>query len=65
MGGIVGGISFFATFASTNTYIGHAGKAYDYGVTWFTMAMLLVVFTWIHGAESARLCAASPRSGMR
>ena len=47
MGGIVVGISFFATFASTNTYIGHAGKAYDYGVAWFTMAMLLVVFSWV------------------
>ena len=47
MSGIVVGISFFATFASTNTYIGHAGKAYDYGVAWFTMAILLVVFSWI------------------
>ena len=28
MGGIVVGISFFATFASTNSYIGHAGKGY-------------------------------------
>ena len=26
MSGVVVGISFFATFASTNTYIGHAGK---------------------------------------
>jgi Na+(H+)/acetate symporter ActP len=47
MSGIVVGISFFATFASTNTYIGHAGKAYDYGVAWFTMAILLVVFSWV------------------
>ena len=47
MSGIVVGISFFATFASTNTYIGHAGKAYEYGVAWFTMAILLVVFSWI------------------
>ena len=39
MGGIVVGISFFATFASTNTYIGHAGKAYDYGVAWCTQSM--------------------------
>ena len=47
MSGIIVGISFFATFASTNTYIGHAGKAYDYGVAWFTMAILLVVFSWV------------------
>ncbi|MDA9710789.1 hypothetical protein N9U42_00325 [Luminiphilus sp.] len=45
-GGVVG-VSFFATFASTNTYIGHAGKAYEYGVAWFTMAILLVLFSWV------------------
>ncbi|MEL0226820.1 MAG: hypothetical protein VW912_09165, partial [Flavobacteriaceae bacterium] len=28
-------------------YIGHAGKAYEYGVAWFTMAILLVLFSWI------------------
>ena len=26
------GLSFFATFASTNSYIGHAGKGYEYGL---------------------------------
>ncbi len=47
MSGVVIGVSFFATFASTNTYIGHAGKAYEYGVAWFTMAILLVLFSWV------------------
>ena len=47
LGGTVVGISFFATFASTNTFIGHAGKGYDFGVAWFTMAVLLVIFSWI------------------
>ena len=47
LGGTVVGISFFATFASTNTFIGHAGKGYDYGVAWFTMAVLLVIFSWM------------------
>ena len=47
MSGVVVGVSFFATFASTNTYIGHAGKAYEYGVAWFTMAILLVLFSWV------------------
>ena len=42
MGGAVVGISFFATFASTNTFIGHAGKGYEYGVAWFTLALLLI-----------------------
>ncbi len=47
LGGTVVGISFFATFASTNTFIGHAGKGYDYGVAWFTMAVLLIIFSWM------------------
>lgn len=47
MGGVVIGISFFATFASTNSYIGHAGKGYDYGLAWLFMAFSLVVFTYI------------------
>ena len=47
MGGAVVGISFFATFASTNTFIGHAGKGYEYGVVWFTLAVLLIGFAWV------------------
>jgi SSS family transporter len=47
LGGVVVGISFFATFASTNSYIGHAGKGYEYGLPWMTMAVLIVVFTWL------------------
>ena len=47
MSGVVVGVSFFATFASTNTFIGHAGKALEYGVAWFTMAISLVLFSWV------------------
>ena len=47
LGGAVVGVSFYATFASTNSYIGHAGKGYEYGVAWMTMAVLLVVFAWL------------------
>lgn len=47
MGGVVIGISFFATFASTNSYIGHAGKGYAYGLVWMIMALTLVVFTYL------------------
>ena len=32
MSGPLVGLSFFATFASTNSYIGHAGKGYEYGL---------------------------------
>lgn len=47
LGGVVVGISFFATFASTNSYIGHAGKGYEYGMPWMTMAVFIVLFTWL------------------
>ncbi len=47
LGGVMVGVSFFATFASTNSYIGHAGKGYEFGLPWMTMAVLIVVFTWL------------------
>ena len=47
LGGAVIGISFYATFASTNSYIGLAGKSYEYGMPWLTMAAMLVVFCWL------------------
>ncbi len=47
MGGFVVGASFFATLVSTNSYIGHAGKGYEYGLPWFFMAGLMVVFAWV------------------
>ena len=46
MGGVAIGVSFFATFASTNSYIGHAGKAYAYGAPWLLMAAMLVLFSY-------------------
>ena len=46
-GGAVIGISFFATFASTNSYIGHAGKGYTYGAPWLVFAVLIVMATWL------------------
>ena len=47
LGGAVIGVSFYATFASTNSYIGLAGKSYEYGLPWLTMAVMLVVFCWL------------------
>ena len=47
LGGAVVGISFYATFASTNSYVGHAGKGYEYGLPWLTMALFIVVFAWL------------------
>ena len=37
----------FRNLCSTNTFIGHAGKGYEYGVAWFTLAVLLVGFAWV------------------
>jgi SSS family transporter len=47
LSGLVVGVSFFATFASTNSYIGHAGKGYEYGLPWMTMAVIIVIFTYL------------------
>ncbi len=41
------GLSFFATFASTNSSIGHAGKGHEYGLPWMVMPFMLIVFTYI------------------
>lgn len=61
MSGPVVGFSFFATFASTNSYIGHAGKGYDYGLAWMVMPAMLVLFTFISwrwvGPQTRRLAA--------
>ena len=46
LGGAVIGVSFYATFASTNSYVGLAGKSYEYGLPWLTMAALRVIFCW-------------------
>ncbi|MEM1435171.1 MAG: sodium:solute symporter family protein [Pseudomonadota bacterium] len=46
-GGVAIGFSFFATYASTNSYIGNAGKGYSYGLPWFSLATLIVVFTYL------------------
>lgn len=47
MSGPVIGLSFFATFASTNSYIGHAGKGYEYGLAWMAMPIMLIFFTFV------------------
>jgi len=62
MGGLLIGVSFFATYASTNSYIGHAGMGYAYGLPWLIMAALIVVFTglsWMVIAPRLRLFTAS------
>ena len=47
MGGIALGFSFFATFASTNSYVGSAGQAYVAGPAWLLFGFILVAFTYV------------------
>lgn len=52
MGGVAIGISFYATYASTNSFIGNTGQGYTYGLPWLLMVVFMFVFaiiswTWI------------------
>jgi SSS family transporter len=44
MGGIALGLSFFATYSSTNSFVGFAGQSYSYGAPWLLLAPMVVVF---------------------
>ena len=47
LGGAAIGVSFYATFASTNSYVGNAGKGYEYGLPWLIVAAMMVLFAWL------------------
>ena len=49
MGGLVMGLSFFATYSSTNSFVGFSGQAYDWGAPWLLFvptAVAFSVFAW-------------------
>ena len=46
MGGVVLGLSFFATYSSTNSFVGFSGQAYSYGAPWLLLAPAVVVFSF-------------------
>ncbi|MDX1577222.1 MAG: hypothetical protein R3266_02010, partial [Gemmatimonadota bacterium] len=57
MGGVVIGLSFFATYSSTNSFVGFSGQAYSYGAPWLLLAPAVVVFSlasWIWIAPRLR-----------
>jgi len=58
VGGISIGLSFFATYTSTNTYIAFSGKAYEYGIAW----LLVIPFFLFFGATSWLIVAPRLRS---
>ena len=43
-GGVALGISFYATFASTNSFIGNSGKSWAYGLPWLLNLAFMLVF---------------------
>lgn len=47
LSGWVVGVSFCATYASTNSYVGHAGKGYTLGAPWLLFPFVLLAFTWL------------------
>ncbi len=44
MGGIALGISFFATYSSTNSFIGFSGQTYSYGLAWLLFVPIITLF---------------------
>lgn len=42
--GWVVSLAFFSTSASTNTYIGQAGKSFQYGLSWAWMGLIWTIF---------------------
>lgn len=44
MSGTALGISFFATYSSTNSYVGFAGKAYEWGAPWLLLTPCILMF---------------------
>ena len=58
LGGVAIGISFFATYSSTNSFVGFAGQAYAYGPAWLLLAPVIVSFclgAWLLVAPRLRL----------
>lgn len=47
LSGWVVGVSFCATYASTNSYVGNAGKGYALGAPWLLFPLFMVLFTWL------------------
>jgi SSS family transporter len=57
MGGLVLGLSFFATYSSTNSFVGFSGQSYSYGAPWLLLAPGIVIFSlasWLWVAPRLR-----------
>ncbi|MEE8585179.1 MAG: hypothetical protein V3T83_10045 [Acidobacteriota bacterium] len=45
LGGVTVGLSFFATYSSTNSFVGFAGQAYSWGTPWLLLIPCVVFFS--------------------
>jgi sodium/pantothenate symporter len=57
MGGWVIGLSFFATYASTNSFVGFSGRTYEWGLPWLLLiptSVLFALFAWLVVAPRLR-----------
>jgi len=57
MGGIALGLSFFATYSSTNSFVGFSGQSYTWGLPWLLFvptAVVFCVFAWTAVAPRLR-----------
>ena len=57
MGGWAIGLSFFATYASTNSFVGFSGRTYAWGLPWLLFipaAVLFALFAWLAVAPRLR-----------
>ena len=65
MGGVAIGLSFFAAYSSTNSFVGYSGQAYSFGMPWLLLAPSAVVFSliaWLCIAPRLRIFTASLNS---
>ena len=46
LGGVALGLSFFATYSSTNSFVGFSGQSYDWGIAWLLLAPMAVAFSF-------------------
>jgi len=57
MGGVAIGLSFYATYSSTNSFVGFAGQAYTWGIAWLLLIPFIVglsLFAWVAVAPRLR-----------
>ena len=47
LGGWVIALSFYATFVSTNSFVGHAGKSWDVGLIWYVKGAVIVLSCYL------------------